>query len=306
LTTFEQLSDGVKMVFSPAAARQGSLFVNIIFGGTDIKEDFWHFLKRTSGLLLATALFVWLFRLDSLRAMRFLFLTVAIVTGIACIAAVAWKSFFIWTYRTQMRNMFKRIYNEPWSMAEVADAEQEFSHIPTFRKLSSDALAMGGRHVIDLQMRNNPGLNVTRVYFYPNSRTYLYMLFLLETADAGKLFPATSTFLARTLYDNGVVVATIDQGLGFKKRLDQRSCTKMFKGITTIEDMLTRHAKVVSGFVTREGGPLALSKEELIRREISDHEQISERNRKHGYYTWTDAFGEAFGWIRRDYKEDRK
>jgi len=304
--TYERLDEGVKTVFSPMAAQQGALFVKIIFGGTQLKENFGHFLKRTLGLAGVTALLIWAWTVDGLRMLRYVSLTTALFTGIAFVVAVGWKGFIIWMFRKEMRKGFKRIYTEPWGGREVADAEQIFGGIPSFRKLSDDAVALGGQHVIDLNVTNNPGVNVTRVYFYRESRTYLYMVFLMENPDAGKNFPASSTFLARTLYTNGVVAATIDQGLGFKKRLDRHSCSKMLVGITTVEEMLKRHASVVSKFVTREEGPLAFSKEELIRREISDHEKISQLNRKHGYYTWIEAFGEAFGWVRRDYKEDRR
>jgi hypothetical protein len=303
--SYSELTDGVKSIFSPSAVRHGSRFVKIIFGGTQLKENLWSFAKRTFGLLAITVVLGWLSSLKFVGGLRYLVLLAAITSGIGLAFAVGWKALLIWMFGSQMRKMFKRIYNEPWSGIEVPDAESACGDEPAFRKLSADALALGGTHLVDFRMTNTGGPNLTRVYFYSESKTYLFLLFLLENPDGGKNFPMQSTFLVRTLYENNVVVATVDQGLGFKKRLDKRSCRKMFMGVTGIADMLARHAKAAKNFMTTERGPLELSKEQLIQREICEHEESSQRNRNYGYYHWSDAFGEIFGLMRRDLVEDR-
>jgi hypothetical protein len=152
-------------------------------------------------------------------------------------------------------------------------------------------------------VKNTGCSNLARLYYLPDSKTYLYLSFIAENPDAGKNFPVLGSFLARTLYEDGVVVATVDRGNGFKQQLDKSSWSRMLLDVKGVKDMLERHVRVQKRFVTKATGPIELSKEAFIAREKSDHLRLSELNRKYGYYRLVDAFGDSFGWVRRSFRE---
>jgi hypothetical protein len=295
--------NGISSVFSPAVVRQAALLVKILFGSGQLKENIWEFAKRAGGLLGATSVFAALCTLSALGKLRFFIVQAAIVCGIGFLIAAGWKAYIIYMFRTQMRKGLGKVYSAPWEGTEILAPDERFWNQPTFRKLSADAEAAGGRHFIDLMMKNTGTMNVARVYFFADIKTYLFINFILENQDGGKSFPVQATLLARTIFADGVVVATVDQGLGFKKRLDKRSCRKLFMGVTGVADMLARHRKTLAKFQTTARGPLEFTKEEFIANEKSEHVVSSERNRKYGYYRWTDAVGEVFGLLRSDLVE---
>ncbi|HUS33743.1 MAG TPA: hypothetical protein VM680_00180 [Verrucomicrobiae bacterium] len=303
--TYVALGENVPLVFSPAAARNGSLVVKVFFGTTGLTEKFTNFLKRAGGLFIVTGWLVWLARSELLGNWRLLFWILAVIAALMVAVVVGWKAYFIWMYRTLMKQGLAKVYNAPWAADEVTEMDARFANQPTVRKFSADLEALGGRHVINLDLKNTGCTNLARVYFMPESKAYFYLSFIVENPDGNKNFPALGNFLVRTLYEDGVVVATVDRGNGFKQQLDKGSCSKMLRDVKGVKDMLERHVRVQKRFGTKAAGPIELSKEAFIAREKSDHVRISELNHKYGYYRLVDAIGDSFGWIRRDSREPK-
>ena len=302
--TYAELDDSTLSIFSPATSRASGVFVKTLFRTTSTTEKFRYFFLRAAFWLAVTIGLVWL-ALRFTGAAKWITALAAGLPAIVFAIVVGWKGFFIWLYRREMRKGLQKIYTNPWEATEVTEPGAAFVDQPTFKKYSADIEALGGRHIMDLDVKNTGCSNLARLYFIPASKTYFYLSFMSENPDAGKNFPVMPSFLVRTMYEGGVNFASADKGVSFKPRLDKRSGSKVLVEPKSAADMLERHLRALKDFKTSAAGPVEFTKEDFIAREKSDHEHLSKLHEDYGYYSWWNAVGDSFGWIHGHYKEKR-
>lgn len=293
-----QLTETITATFSTVAMKQGSWIVKAGFG---MNETLPAFFLRTGAFLLPAVLFFWLMRQMDGWTGRLLTLAAGIFFVVIFAATFGWKAYLIFMYRKLMRDGMRTVYSKPMEFTVLESLPEMVAQDPAVRKWTADALALGGKHVIDLDVHNTGCKSIARCFYIPAQRTFLQVMCLYELQDGLQHFPANSNFLATTYFPDGVNVVCTNARMGYRKRLDPRSVAKAIPEALTPRQLLDKHSAVLAGF-TPPGAALEFDAKQFLARSASDHLSYAKRMEKYGYYRWEDAVREVFNIVRPDFK----
>ena len=231
-----------------------------------------------------------------------------------CIAGSAGSLFALaYIFRTEMKRIaayhrrmnlsLRKAFADTVQFVEVDLAKQGLLTDTNVVKYGRELEAAGCRHLADVR-REPPGDSViyNRIYALPAECTFVIINFMVRTANL-VLFPARGFYLLSTHLKDGRAIS-ITEGGGYRKKLRADVFMRCFPGIHDPQTLLDKHRRFVKQKLD-EGHTLAplMDVRELLEKMSREHEETRQLYERHGYYSWSAAFRQSFGLVRREFLE---
>jgi len=206
-------------------------------------------------------------------------------------------------FHRRMNLSLRKAFADTVQFVEVDLAKQGILTDTNVVKYGRELEAAGCRHLADVR-REPPGDSViyNRIYALPAECTFVIINFMVRTANL-VLFPARGFYLLSTHLKDGRAIS-ITEGGGYRKKLRADVFMRCFPGIHDPQTLLDKHRRFVKQKLD-EGHTLAplMDVRELLEKMSREHEETRQLYERHGYYSWSAAFRQSFGLVRREFLE---
>jgi hypothetical protein len=201
----------------------------------------------------------------------------------------------------------KKLYERENEFREVRVCDEENVRLdPANIKYAAEVAAAGGTHRFDLRIVSEatPKDSVIRVYTFDDD-TITGAMFLMSGSGEFRQFPAKAWMSYDTRFDDGHVLITLNSGSGFRMPR-MPGFTTRFRGDVSDPTELLQHHREVCARLTGEGRRALgapTTADAAFARMRQDHQRTVEFYANRDAYTWGDALHEAFGVVRRQFRE---
>jgi hypothetical protein len=265
------------------------------------------FLERVAFFaVLALAALVLNFWLLSWRGLpRVVLLVLFAVPGYGLLYVTFVQALKVVRFYRSMHAALKRIYSRGVRFLPVDLAAVGAWPDPHAAKYSAEIEAEGARHYLDATHDPPPtGTAYFRMFVLPEDHTYVHLI-LHYTTKSFVQFPAHAHLLVTTYFADGERLTTANSEAGFRKKLNPKVIVRYFEDAEDPATMLAKHRRVLRRLLA-EGRQLLplLGPEDLLRRLEADHEEMRRLCQRHGYYSWSAAFRQAFRLVRPEYRHE--
>jgi hypothetical protein len=219
---------------------------------------------------------------------------------------VVWKARMMARYHSRMKTALRKLYSRTVDYPEVDLVEFGVADNPAVVKYSRELEAIGGRHLIDVRIDPaTSSRSCLRLFQFPSDHTYVFLNIMLATQTL-HFYPANSFLLVKTFFADGSCLTSSNaKGTGYRKLRRANMTYRHFVEAKNPGDLLTRHRQVLNRLLG-EGRRLAplFTAQELIQRQIQEHDETCVLAKQQGYYTWGAAFRQSFGLVRREFVQE--
>jgi hypothetical protein len=202
-----------------------------------------------------------------------------------------------------MKAALKASYSRPVTFPRTDLAAACVARDPALVKFSADLQDAGCIPFFDSKSAAANSTTYIRFYLLPADRTYVVLNLMFRTASFQK-FPAMAHLLIQTFFTDGHRLVSVNsRASGHRKPTAPALTFRQYPDFDFAE-LIARHRSVLQRLQV-EGHQVAptLSPDAFVDRLAEEHRKAAERATKYGYYSWSAAIRQSFGWARREYQE---